>query len=605
MLNAKIFTQEKRLAALYKKALPFPHVVLEPFFSTPNECHAIRAELEHMDFTFKETDLYALRQSIDMANLSHVFVQDPLQKKKLRRVAKLCDQLYSADFKGFIERITGCGPLVDKTDLAAAVYTNGSHLLVHDDVIGTRRVAFIIYFTDPAMNWCAEDGGALELYPKDPSNSGCPSLSPTTRLLPTFNKMTLFTVDPGVSFHSVQEVYAAEKDRISIQGWFHAASPPPGADELALPVLKKLCPRTRTPKLGCLTNLNPVVTTMHVPDDNGDLVPMAHLGLPDIVIEELKSLGVHPMYLDGENIAEMAQAYATEGAVRMAHFLMPPLYTPIAERLAELDAADGLGLGRPTPPRDDAGVSKAWALVGPPHIRRHIVLADEVEDDEEDELAQMMSCVRDRLFASDAFAKFIATLVSQAEGFGKLRGRSNPVVRRFRPGLDYSLNVGAPEKFSLVDVTWTVCNQLDEEDDQDDNEERRKDKAEGDDDEETSIDMWESCDFGGFDCYVRNHAETKEGGGAVVSGISESSDDVCNFPCQGNCLTLVRRQQDMAHFVKYLQVGLPGSRLEAFCSFSMDPTSGGEQEVDDGRQRIPKKVKHVKQTKQSLKRMRT
>ena len=43
----------------------------------------------------------------------------------------------------------------------------GCHLLCHDDVIGTRRVSYIIYLTDPDDEWRQEDGGALELYPID------------------------------------------------------------------------------------------------------------------------------------------------------------------------------------------------------------------------------------------------------------------------------------------------------------------------------------------------------------------------------------------------------------------------------------------------------
>jgi hypothetical protein len=40
----------------------------------------------------------------------------------------------------------------------------------------------------------------------------------------------LFLVQPGVSFHSVQEVMRVDKKRISIQGWYHGAAPPPGSD---------------------------------------------------------------------------------------------------------------------------------------------------------------------------------------------------------------------------------------------------------------------------------------------------------------------------------------------------------------------------------------
>jgi hypothetical protein len=38
----------------------------------------------------------------------------------------------------FVQSITGCGELSDKTDCSCNVYAKGGHLLCHDDVIGTR-----------------------------------------------------------------------------------------------------------------------------------------------------------------------------------------------------------------------------------------------------------------------------------------------------------------------------------------------------------------------------------------------------------------------------------------------------------------------------------
>jgi Rps23 Pro-64 3,4-dihydroxylase Tpa1-like proline 4-hydroxylase len=63
-------------------------------------------------------------------------------------------------------------------------------------VIGTRRVSYIIYLTDPDEPWCAADGGNLELYALGDGGVGCPSTSPVRNILPTFNHMVLFTVSP-------------------------------------------------------------------------------------------------------------------------------------------------------------------------------------------------------------------------------------------------------------------------------------------------------------------------------------------------------------------------------------------------------------------------
>ena len=46
---------------------------------------------------------------------------------------------------------------------------------------------------------------------------GLPEASPCNRILPLFNTMAFFAVEPGVSYHSVQEVFTDRSPRISIQ----------------------------------------------------------------------------------------------------------------------------------------------------------------------------------------------------------------------------------------------------------------------------------------------------------------------------------------------------------------------------------------------------
>ena len=55
--------------------------------------------------------------------------------------------------------LEGCGELIDKTDCSCNIYPQGGHLLCHDDVIGTRKVSYILYLTDPEREWESEDGG--------------------------------------------------------------------------------------------------------------------------------------------------------------------------------------------------------------------------------------------------------------------------------------------------------------------------------------------------------------------------------------------------------------------------------------------------------------
>lgn len=110
-------------------------------------------------------------------------------------------------------------------------YTSGCHLLNHDDVIGTRRVSYILYMPLPHYQlWKKDWGGALELYPARINEEGQPEPEsiPSKSIPPSWNQFILFEVQPGKSFHSVEEVVVGGKgedgrERLSISGWFHAA----------------------------------------------------------------------------------------------------------------------------------------------------------------------------------------------------------------------------------------------------------------------------------------------------------------------------------------------------------------------------------------------
>ena len=108
-------------------------------------------------------------------------------------------------------------------------YTTGCHLLNHDDVIGTRRVSYILYMPCPYDKpWPREYGGALELYPvREGADVPEPKVAPVKAIPPSWNQFVFFEVQPGKSFHSVEEVLVggAGLERLSISGWLHAAQP--------------------------------------------------------------------------------------------------------------------------------------------------------------------------------------------------------------------------------------------------------------------------------------------------------------------------------------------------------------------------------------------
>lgn len=75
----------------------------------------------------------------------------------LPTLLQLRNALYGPEFRHFLQNVTGCGPLSgSKTDMSCAEYSQGCYLLNHDDVIGTRRISFILYLVLEEPEWKPE-----------------------------------------------------------------------------------------------------------------------------------------------------------------------------------------------------------------------------------------------------------------------------------------------------------------------------------------------------------------------------------------------------------------------------------------------------------------
>lgn len=145
-----------------------------------------------------------------------------------------------------VSKVTG----LELTGVSAScsLYGPGDHLLVHDDLLADRRVAFILYLApwrpraasyrpaaqdalengasheggEPAAGWAEHMGGALELLARDAR--GRPA-GVAHRVFPRNNALAFFAVGAD-SFHQVGEVLSLELPRLSINGWFHGPAPP-------------------------------------------------------------------------------------------------------------------------------------------------------------------------------------------------------------------------------------------------------------------------------------------------------------------------------------------------------------------------------------------
>lgn len=114
------------------KSGPYKHSVVRPLLDDAL-LQAAREEIVHnLSFTEKETDIYKVNQTGDLANLDGLPVEE---QKQLQSVFKVRNALFSKEFRSFIQRVTGCGPLSEKKkDMSINDYRDGCHLLNHEYV---------------------------------------------------------------------------------------------------------------------------------------------------------------------------------------------------------------------------------------------------------------------------------------------------------------------------------------------------------------------------------------------------------------------------------------------------------------------------------------
>ena len=604
-----------RRALAYASAPPYPHGVVSPLCDDAR-LRAVQLEMrENLTATFKETDLFKVLQTGDLVTIDAL---DPSVAPKIPELLALRAAIYSPEFRAMVQKMTGCAPLTDRVDCSANVYPRSGHLLCHDDVIGTRCVSYIVYLTDPDDPWTARDGGALELYPVDAP--GTPATDPSAELLPAWNSMAFFTVAPGRSFHSVQEVFAEDKPRLSISGWYHAAEPPAGGDRAS--TLAQLRGARGTPSGGAEED-----------DDIADFVPFPSAvaavmraaakaseetergpeeeeedaGGPGAAAgpggggvgagsdsEDSEPLGpdaadlaylarfVNAEYLDPANVAQIREKMEEDSSVQMREFLRPEVAARLRFVTRREDAAAGLGDGKV--PRRTAGVGGGWRVVGPTHKQRYaaydgaglpegVSIAAEggvddpkgkgVERDPKgDDVSADVSAgaalreVKETLLASEPFARLLTALTG-------LRPTAHKgEIRRFRPGLDYTVaHRGILTTDPRLDATLCLV----------------------DDDGDLNSSAWDFGEVGGFECYIAAD-ETGAAGDAATdevydaAGNEEEEDELLSVSATHNTLSLVHRDEGLMRFVKYVSHLAPSSRWDVAMQYTVEDVEDSDEE---------------------------
>ncbi|MCJ1352319.1 MAG: hypothetical protein MMC33_002303 [Icmadophila ericetorum] len=452
----------------YAKATPYKHGVISKLID-PDLLRSVRTEIqENLSFTPKETDIYKIHQSGDLANLDGL---DDSSLKLLPSLLTLRDALYSSTFREYLSIITGAGPLSGrKTDMAINVYTPGCHLLCHDDVIGSRRVSYILYLTDPDQPWKEAWGGALRLYPTqthvgENGEVKVPSPDFSVSIPPAFNQLSFFAVQPGESFHDVEEVYHRTdgepedggRVRMAISGWYHI--PQEGEDGFEEGLEKKLAEKSSLvqlqgkgdaydrpqPEVRLYDTIAPVNPKSKAKEQDQSYDPEALTAADfDFLLKYLT-----PSYLTPDVTSELNSIFTDQSVLRLETFLN--------KKFADALRSHILSEEEKQLPSSTAAVESetSWKVALPPHKHRYLFMQTEEissnlsptegESKAASKESTPVSDLLNNLLPSVAFKKWLQLATT-------LRLTSRDLLaRRFRRGKDYTLATKYEEEASRLE----------------------------------------------------------------------------------------------------------------------------------------------------------
>lgn len=189
---------------------PFQICLLPDLLENKDSCKLLVKEMvEKVHWSRKQMDLYEFYQSTDLSNMIECkFLANFLQM--LRR-----------SVRPWLEKVTNLK--LDYVSASCSMYTCGDYLLVHDDLLKDRQIAFIYYLSPWENNevWSDEQGGFLEIFSSD--EKSLPQFPVKRKISPKNNQFAFFKVG-SKSFHQVGEVTTFDYPRLTINGWFHGAS---------------------------------------------------------------------------------------------------------------------------------------------------------------------------------------------------------------------------------------------------------------------------------------------------------------------------------------------------------------------------------------------
>ena len=540
-----------------------------------------------MHFTPKETDIYKIHQSGDLANLDGL---DDEALSKLPSLLALRDAIYSQSFRDYISHITGCGSLSGrKTDMAINVYTPGCFLLCHDDVIGSRKVSYILYLTDPDTPWQPEWGGALRLFPveeitnEDGSVAKTPTPDPAKVIPPAFNQLSFFAVQPGQSFHDVEEVYHAEsaaqleaqsgRVRMAISGWFHI--PQVGEDGYVEGAEEALAKNSGLMQLQGNPEQydRPTAKTVPVPATEKGKETGENLNEADL---EFLLKYIAPTYLTPDTLEGISEHFDEMSGITLPNVLAPKFATRLRAYVEDQET-------RKLPPNSGA-IEKGtgWKVARPPHKHRYLYMqpADLRTAREESPVTELL----DVLLPSRQFRQWLSLAT------GCSVESSDLLARRFRRGLDYTLATGYEGKPRLeLNLGFTPTSGWGEEEDDEEEEGgdeedevpstsngKSKDKGKGKAKPKPAAPKEPEREVGGHEIYMATDEDEDEDAAVYKASAGDDDDNILFYQAAAwNTMTIVLRDSGTMRFVGYVSEGAKGDRWDIIGAYGVEEEEGG------------------------------
>jgi len=244
---------------------------------------------------------------------------------------------------------------------------------------------------------------------------------------------------------------------------------------------------------------------------------------------------VNPTYLMTSTIASVREQLKQQGAVQLASFITPAVAIAIGRAAAFADRRDGVGGGRV--PNYEAGIKRrGWGYVGPPQLQRYLRHRAQGTVEEPRGIGPLLQLLR-QLAHAPPFVQLLSAFT------GRVPIRCASEVRRFRPGLDYTLaHVGTLRGEEVLEASFCFV-----------------------DNSQSASKLWDSGEVGGFECYVS--ASEDDLAAAEVYRADASSEGVTSVHAMNNSLSLCMRPPHAMKFVKYVSAAAPGSRWDVAAEY--------------------------------------